>query len=59
VGMREGETNGTFTVRSLEGQRTVKVLGEDRTIVSKDGVFRDSFEAWDVHLYRIAANNPN
>jgi hypothetical protein len=59
VGMREGETNGTFTVRSLEGQRTVKVLGEDRTIVSKDGVFRDRFEAWDVHLYRIAANNPN
>jgi len=59
VGMRDGKTNAKFTVRGLEGKRTVEVLGEDRTIISKDGVFKDSFEAWDVHLYRIAANNPN
>jgi len=53
VGMRDGKTNAKFAVRSLEGKRTVEVLGENRTIISKDGVFRDSFEAWDVHLYRI------
>jgi len=53
VGMRDGKTNAKFAVRSLEGKRTVEVLGENRTIISKEGVFRDSFEAWDVHLYRI------
>jgi len=59
VGMRDGKTNAKFTVRGLEGKRTVEVLGEERTIISKDGVFKDSFEAWDVHLYRIAEKKPN
>jgi len=59
VGMRNGQTNAKFTMWSLEGRRIVEVLGEDRTIVSKDGVFRDSFRAWDVHLYRIGDRNPN
>lgn len=53
VGMRDGKTKAKFAVRSLEGKKTVEVLGENRTIISKDGVFRDSFETWDVHLYRI------
>ena len=51
--MREGRTNATFTVHGLKGERTVEVLGENRTIICKDGVFKDSFEPWDVHLYRI------
>jgi hypothetical protein len=55
VGMRDGKTTGTFTLAGLKGERAVEVLGEDRTITSKDGVFGDSFEAWDVHLYRIGA----
>jgi hypothetical protein len=38
----------------LKGSKAVEVLGENRTIVSKKGVFRDDFEQWDVHLYRIA-----
>ena len=53
VGMRDGRTNVTFTVHELKGEKVVEVLGEDRIITSKDGVFNDSFEAWDVHLYRI------
>ena len=59
VGMRDGKTNAKFTVQALKGERIVDVLGEERTIESKDGVFKDSFEAWDVHLYRITEKNPN
>ena len=53
VGMRNGGTTATFTVPGLAGEKTVEVLGENRTILSKDGVFKDSFKAWDVHIYRI------
>jgi hypothetical protein len=59
VGMRAGKTKAKFTVRAFDGNRTVNVLDENRTIVSKDGVFSDSFEAWDVHLYRIEDKNTN
>jgi hypothetical protein len=57
VGMRDGETNATFNIRGLEGTRTVEVLGENRTVNSKDGVFKDNFRAWDVHLYRLGDKN--
>lgn len=53
VGMRGGETTATFTVRELSGGRTVEVLGESRTLLAKDGVFKDRFKAWDVHIYQI------
>ncbi len=53
VSMRPGGTDATFTVRDLQGQKTVEVLGEDRAIISRGGVFRDRFDSWDVHLYRI------
>ena len=62
VGMRNGRTNATFTPLLASGKRQggekiVEVLGENRTIISKNGVFKDSFRAWDVHLYRIAEKN--
>jgi hypothetical protein len=53
VGMREGETTVTFTVNGLTGEKNVEVLGEKREILLKNGVFKDKFEPWDVHLYRI------
>jgi hypothetical protein len=59
VGMRNGSTKATFTAPALKGKRTVEVLGENRTILSKDGVFSDTFEAWDVHLYRIEDKKTN
>ncbi len=59
VGMRDGSTKAKFTLPALEGRRIIKVLGEKRTILSKDGVFSDSFNAWDVHLYRIADKYAN
>jgi hypothetical protein len=52
VGMTGKETTATFTVPALKGQRAVEVLGENRSLVSNDGVFKDRFAAWDVHLYR-------
>jgi len=57
VALREAATQAQFTIRGLSGRRTVEVLGEDRTRESKDGVFEDEFQPWDVHLYRIA-NEP-
>lgn len=53
---REGETAATFTVRGLTGEQTVEVLGENRTLTARDGVFTDRFAAWAVHLYRITAS---
>jgi hypothetical protein len=53
VGMRNGETVAKFTVNGLTGEKKVEVLGENREILSKNGIFRDKFEAWDVHLFRI------
>ena len=53
VGMRDGRTNAKFAVQRLKEEKPVEVLGEDRTIISKDGFFEDGFNAWDVHLYRI------
>lgn len=57
VGMRDGKTDATFTIKSLKGERSVEVLDEGRKIELKDGVFNDSFDAWDVHLYRIGKGN--
>jgi hypothetical protein len=52
VGMRGDKTTATFTLQHAESINTVEVIGENRTINVKDGVFKDNFEAWDVHLYR-------
>lgn len=50
---REGETEATFTVPGLTGERTIEVLGENRTLSAHDGVFTDRFTDWAVHLYRF------
>jgi hypothetical protein len=52
VAMRVDKTTATFTLRNAGSIKTVEVIGENRTIPVKDGVFKDSFETWDVHLYR-------
>jgi hypothetical protein len=53
VGMRDRPTAATFTVAGRAGRVTAEVLGEGRTVEVRDGVFRDEFGAWGVHLYRI------
>jgi len=52
VAMRGDKTTATFSLQHAEGIKTVEVLGENRTIPVNNGVFKDTFEAWDVHLYR-------
>jgi hypothetical protein len=53
VGMRDGTTTATFKVDGLPGRARAEVLGEDRSLEVRDGVFRDRFRPWDVHLYRV------
>jgi hypothetical protein len=55
VGMRDGKATATFTVAGLKGRSKAEVIDEGRTLDVSDGVFRDTFEPWDVHLYRIGA----
>jgi len=52
VAMRGDKTTATFTLRHAGNVRIVEVIGENRTIITKNGVFKDNFNAWDVHLYR-------
>ena len=56
VGMRESTTTATFAVEGIEGEKTIEVLGEQRTVVAKAGTFTDRFGPWDVHLYRVPAS---
>ncbi|UCD52751.1 MAG: hypothetical protein JSW27_08955 [Phycisphaerales bacterium] len=53
VAMRDAAAQARFTVSGLTGATQIDVLDEDRTLTAQDGVFRDTFEAWDVHLYAI------
>jgi len=38
-----------------KGHAKAEVLGEGRTLEVRDGVFRDTFEPWQVHLSKITA----
>ena len=53
VAIRSGKTTASFTLQGLAGDKTVEVIGENRTVTSRSGVFKYSFGPWDVHLYRM------
>ncbi|MBN2313134.1 MAG: hypothetical protein JXM79_04350 [Sedimentisphaerales bacterium] len=53
VNMRGEPATATFTLKDIEGTRTVEVIDENRSLPSKDGVYQDRFSGWDVHLYRM------
>ncbi len=53
VGMRDSATTAAFTLKGIENDRTVDVIGENRTLAAKGGSFQDHFAPWDVHLYRF------
>jgi hypothetical protein len=55
VGMRDGKAAATFKVAGLHGRSSVEVLDEGRALEAEDGVFRDTFQPWAVHLYRVKA----
>jgi hypothetical protein len=54
VAMRDGHASAAFTLPGVSGTKPVEVLGEKRSLTMSDGTFQDSFEAWDVHLYRVS-----
>lgn len=54
VAMRDGVAKATFRVPGVTGPLRAEVLGENRQIDGRDGVFEDDFKPWDVHLYRLA-----
>src|ERR1039457_5618001 len=53
VAMRGGDTTATFTLKGLIGDKTVEVLGEDRSLSTRGGAFSDIFKSWADHCYRI------
>jgi hypothetical protein len=54
VEMRSGSTTAAFTLRGgLPASGSAEVLGEGRTVPITNGVFRDNFSAYGVHLYKI------
>ena len=53
VAMREGATTATFQMQDLAGNKTVEVIGEQRSLECKNGSFKDHFDRWAVHLYRV------
>jgi hypothetical protein len=56
VGMRSGTTTASFALADLTPKARVQVLGEDRSLEIESGKFRDTFQPWDVHLYRIPSS---
>jgi len=57
VPVRNGKTTGTFIINGIKNENTAEVLGEARSVeISAKGVFKDSFQSWQVHLYKIKKN---
>ena len=42
------------TLRGLTGEPKVEVLDENRTLNTRNDIFRDDYQPWDAHVYRIA-----
>ena len=53
VRMEASPARATFRVRELPAKTTVTVVGEDRTIESRNGRFADDFGPHAVHIYRV------
>ncbi|MDZ7345903.1 MAG: hypothetical protein ONA69_03835, partial [candidate division KSB1 bacterium] len=50
---RPGSTTVTFTLRDF-GNGMVEVIDENRSLAMTEGVFRDEFSDYAVHLYKVA-----
>lgn len=53
VCMHNGAVDAAFLVSGLADNATAVVIGESRSIEVRKGEFEDSFEPYDVHLYKI------
>jgi acetyl esterase/lipase len=56
VAMRDGTATVTFKLPGMRGQAIAEVLDERRTLEVRDGIFRDTFRPWEVHLYKITSS---
>lgn len=54
VSMRPGDTNVEVKLRKFKGTSNIEVVGENRTIKSVNGTFKDSFSNYSVHIYKVA-----
>jgi hypothetical protein len=54
VNMRDQPARGSFALSALKEDHQAEVLGEERRLTVRDGVFTDEFKPYDVHLYQIA-----
>ena len=59
VAMRDEPVDSVFRLAGFTGDGEVEVIGEDRDLIVRDGVFRDAFAGYDVHLYRVAGAEPS
>ena len=55
VGMRNRAGRAKFQIAGLGPRARAEVLGENRTVELRDGVFEDAFAPYGVHIYRFAA----
>ncbi len=53
VAMRGSATAAEFKLPGFEGDTSLDVLGENRSLPIRNGGFRDHFEPWGVHIYRV------
>ncbi len=51
VCMRDAKATAIFKIAGVAGE--AEVLGENRRIAVEDGVWRDEFAGWGVHLYKL------
>lgn len=56
VGMRDATTVATFNVSDFGSAAQVEVIDENRKLQVQGHSFRDAFQPWDAHLYRITAS---
>ena len=54
VAMRNQPTDATFKINS---GKSLEVIGENRSIKISNGQFEDHFNGYEVHLYKITADD--
>jgi hypothetical protein len=53
VSMADGATSASFALNGIDASVSIEVIGENRTVLAREGSFEDAFEPYAVHLYRL------
>jgi hypothetical protein len=51
---KSGNTSVSFSLRDFQGNSTIEVIGENRSIPVVDGIFEDVFSNYAVHIYKVS-----